>query len=98
MDDMAHLVPPADIEAPVPILFWEPVEFIVALTLAGFGMLAQMFPLGIVLAASVLVGARYLKRGAKRGAVQHFLWSMGLQLDPGLKSKFPPAWVNEFIE
>jgi hypothetical protein len=54
--------------------------------------------LGLVGATLVLMLSRKLKRGAKRGAVQHWIWRMGLQVDPALAKKFPPACHNELIE
>lgn len=97
MDSEAHLIP-FDLESPVPIMFWEPLEFTLALTLMGFGIVANVWLLGIIAGFSVLLGARYLKRGAKRGAMQHFMWAHGLQLDAALSKKFKPAWLNDFIE
>ena len=97
MDEQAHIVA-FDIEAPIPIMFWEPLEFVMALTFMGFGIISSLWILGMVSATGILVGSRYLKRGAKRGAMQHYLWSIGLQLDPALSKSFRPSWDNEFIE
>lgn len=97
MSDASHNIP-YDIEAPVPILFFDPLEFTLAIVSLGFGVIFHVFPLGILAAVGVLMGSRYLKRGAKRGATQHFLWSRGLQLDAALTSRFKPAWVNDFTE
>ena len=97
MDQQSHMVP-FDLEAPVPIMFWDPLEFVLALSLMGFGMVSNLWLLGMVGGTFVLVGARYLKRGAKKGAMQHFMWSHGLQLDPALTKMFKPAWLNDFIE
>lgn len=96
MDPQAHFFG-QDIEAPIPILFWEPLEFIAAICFLGFGMLADIWLFGALGAFIVLIGSKYLKRGAKRGAVQHWLWFIGLQLDTTLKKRFPAAWENEFI-
>jgi hypothetical protein len=95
--DEDHVVP-FDLEAPIPIMFWEPLEFILAVCLMGFGIIAHMWVFGLVAGAGVLVGSRYLKRGAKRGAMQHYLWAHGLQLDPALVKKFKPAWLNDYIQ
>lgn len=97
IDHESHLVP-FELEAPVPIMFWEPLEFILAIILMGFGILSQMWLLGLAAGTGVLIGSRYLKRGAKRGAMQHYLWAHGLQLDPPLSKKFKPAWLNDFTE
>lgn len=88
---------PVDIEEPTPILFWSPLEFVVAVSLAGFGIVAGASTLGMLVAGGVLVAARKLKRGARRGAAQHFLWAIGLQVDPAL-NRFPPAWENDYTE
>lgn len=96
MDEQSHTVP-YEIEDPIPIMFWNPMEFILALMFAGFGLVAHLWVIGMLAAAAVLMGSRYLKRGAKRGAMQHFLWRHGLQLDKGL-GQFPPAWVNDFFQ
>jgi hypothetical protein len=95
MDEQSHLVP-YEIEDPIPILFWNPIEFILALMFAGFGVIVHLWIVGMAGAAAVLIGSRYLKRGAKRGAMQHFLWKHGLQVDSHLKTYFPPSWVNDF--
>ena len=97
MDHSSHMVP-FELEAPVPIMFWDPLEFVLAITLMGFGILSNLWIFGVATGTGVLVGARYLKRGAKQGAMQHFLWAHGLQLDPALSKKFKPAWLNDFIE
>lgn len=96
MDQQSHVVP-FDLEAPVPIMFWDPLEFVLALVLMGFGIISHLWVFGLVGGAGVLLGSRYLKRGAKKGAMQHFLWAHGLELDAPLK-KFKPAWLNDFTE
>lgn len=96
-DPQAHHVP-RDVDAPVPVMFWDPVEFVIAISVLGFGMLMNLWVLGGIGAVGVLMGSQKLKRGAKRGAVQHFLWRTGLLIDPSLKKKFPAPWENEYIE
>jgi hypothetical protein len=97
MDEQAHIVA-FDIEAPIPIMFWEPLEFVMALTFMGFGIISNLWILGMLAGTTVLAGSRYLKRGSKRGAMQHYMWSLGLQLDQSLSKLFKPSWINEFIE
>jgi hypothetical protein len=97
MDKESHVIP-FDLEAPTPILFWDPLEFTIAVVFMGFGIIAKLWLLGMVGGLAVLLGSRYLKRGAKRGAVQHMLWGIGLQVDMPLKKRFPPAWVNDFVQ
>ena len=97
MDQQSHSIP-FDLEAPVPIMFWDPLEFVVGICLVGFGVITDLFFFGVLGAVIVMVASKYLKRGAKRGAMQHYLWSLGLQLDVALKKHTPPAWHNDFIE
>ena len=99
MDDKhaSHAVP-YGIEDPVPIMFWDPLEFVMAVTLMGFGIITNLVLLGLFGSIGVLIGSRYLKRGAKKGAMQHFMWSLGLQLDAPLTKRFKPALVNDLIE
>lgn len=97
IEHKAHVVP-ADVDPPVPILFWDPLEISVALAAIGFGFVLRLAWLGVVIAFAVLIGARRLKRGAKRGAAQHWMWRIGLQADTPLKQNFPPAWELEFVE
>lgn len=87
-----------DIDKPIPILFWDPLDFTIAISMIGFGLLFNMWAIGMLAGAAVLVGAQKLRRGAKPGAVQHWLWSMGLQLDTVLIAYFPPSWENDFYE
>lgn len=96
-DPQSHVVP-HQLEDPIPIMFWDPLEFVLAISLMGFGTIMNMWMAGMAAGMGVLLGSRYLKRGAKRGAMQHMLWSMGLQLDKPIAKRFPPAWVNEFVE
>ena len=95
-DSASHVVPHR-LEEPIPILFWSPTDFVLALSLMGFGLVMDLWVFGMVGGAAVLLGSRYLARGAKRGAVQHLLWSLGLQLDNPLAKQFQPSWQNDFI-
>jgi hypothetical protein len=97
MDQQSHVIP-YDLEAPTPVMFWDPLEFTLAVVFMGFGIIAKLWLLGMAGGAGVLIGSRYLKRGAKRGAMQHMLWALGLQVDQPLKNRFPPAWVNDFVQ
>ena len=97
MDQQSHVIP-FDLESPVPIMFWEPLEFVLAISLMGFGSVANVWLIGVTGGVAVLMGARYLKRGAKRGAMQHLMWAYGLQLDSALTKKFKPSWLNDFIQ
>lgn len=97
MDEQSHQVP-FDIEAPVPIMFWDPLEFVLAIVCLGFGVISGLWVFGLITATAVLVGSKHLKRGQKKGAMQHMLWAFGLQIDPILPKKFKPAWLNDYIE
>lgn len=93
----SHVIPDG-VENPTPILFWEPLEFTISLMFLGFGILSHMWVLGAAVAGIVLIGAPRLKRGYRRGAMPHILWSKGLQMDPNLSKWFKPAWINDFTE
>jgi len=97
LDRASHRIP-RDVDSRVPIFFWDPVEFVIAISALGFGMLLNLWLVGFLGAVGVLIGAQKLKRGAKVGAVQHFLWRIGLRVDPALRAKFPDPWAVEFIE
>lgn len=92
----AHAMP-FGLEDPIPIMFLDPIEFIMAVTFIGFGIISDLILLGGAGAFTVVAASRYFKRGAKKGAMQHFMWSLGLQIDPHLSKRFPPAWDNDFI-
>lgn len=81
----------------VPILFWEPVDFIAGLSVFGMGVALQMFLFGAVGGAFTLMVASKLRQGAKRGAAQHWLWCMGINIDRGLARMKVKAWENDFI-
>lgn len=87
-----------DLEKPIPIMFWDPMEFTIGFTMLGFGIVTDLPVIGGGLCVLVLWGGKYLKKGQKNGGVQHFLWRMGLQIDGVLKKYFPAPWVLEFIE
>lgn len=97
IDHEAHGVP-YDLENPIPVMFWDPLEFSLAISLMGFGIISSLWLLGVCGGAGVLMGSRYLKRGSKRGAMQHWLWARGLNLDKSLSSRFKPAYLNDFIQ
>lgn len=88
---------PTRADDPIPLLFWEPFEFILAVTAFG-GIMILVNPIAAaVVSAFVLWGAKRLKRGAKRGASQHALWAFGAARDSGM-SRFPHSTTTEFIE
>lgn len=97
MDEQSHQVP-FGIEAPVPIMFLDPLEFVLAIVSLGFGVISGMWVFGVFISGMVIWGSKTLKRGQKTGAMQHMLWAYGLQIDAPLKRSFKPSWINDFIE
>lgn len=93
---MMHMVADA-VDDPVPLFFWDPPEFVVASTLIGLGVLFNPF-IGFLGAFVVLSQAPKLKRGNKKGAVQHWLWIAGLPIESAFKNRVPPSWLKDFIE
>lgn len=88
---------PMTTDNPVPILFWEPVDFIAGLAMFGMGVALHMFLFGLVAGVATLMIASKLRQGAKRGAAQHWLWFMGMNLDRSLSRMKLRAWDNDFI-
>ena len=95
-DDTVRRIP-LTADNPVPILFWDPVDFIAAMTLFGMGVALKLFLFGLVGAIVVLMVASKLRQGAKRGAAQHWLWFMGLNIDPAMGRLKLASWQNDFI-
>lgn len=81
----------------IPILFWEPVDFIAGISVFGMGVALHMFLFGAIGGTLTLMAASKLRQGAKRGAAQHWLWHMGLNIDRGLGRLKLNAWTNDFI-
>jgi type IV conjugative transfer system protein TraL len=88
---------PSRADDPVPVLFWEPFEFILAVAAFGLLMILANPLIGLVVSYGVLWAAKRMKRGAKRGAAQHAMWAFGAMADRGMRY-FPPAQVREFVE
>lgn len=88
---------PLTADNPVPILFWEPVDFIAGVAVFGMGVAMHLFMFGAVGCVATLLIASRLRKGAKRGAAQHWLWAMGLNIDPGIARMNLRAWNNDFI-
>ncbi|GAB6035432.1 type IV conjugative transfer system protein TraL [Galenea microaerophila] len=81
----------------VPILFWEPTEFILMVSILGFSFLINMVIVGLIIVFIFMKIMKVMRRGSKRGASQHALWAFGLNIDPILKKRFPKPYENEFI-
>lgn len=81
----------------VPILFWEPVDFIAGMSVFGMGVALHLFLFGAIGGALTLMVASKLRQGAKRGAAQHWLWFMGMNIDRALNRMKLRAWDSDFI-
>jgi len=79
----------------VPIMFWEPVDFIGGMLIFGMGVALDLFLFGAVGGAITLMVASKLRQGAKRGAAQHWLWFMGLNIDRALGRMRLSSWHND---
>lgn len=88
---------PLTADNPVPIMFWEPVDFVAGISIFGMGVALHMFLFGAVAGFAVLTLASKLRQGAKRGAAQHWLWFMGINIDRALARMKLKAWNNDFI-
>lgn len=95
-DDLDRHIP-SRADDPVPILFWEPLEFVLGVSVLGIGIALNLWFTGALLSVGLLWTMKRLRRGAKRGAAQHALWSAGMQIDRSM-GVFPAAWENEFLE
>ncbi|AOV18784.1 hypothetical protein BJI67_16220 (plasmid) [Acidihalobacter aeolianus] len=90
---------PKGLDAPVPILFWEPPEFIGAVSIAEFSMFFHATLIGIAASAFVLVMAgRMNKDGVKKGRSSHVLHAMGIPIDPALNKQMPPVRMPEYVD
>lgn len=89
---------PLTADNPVPILFWEPVDAIAALGIFGMGVALHLFMFGAIGGVLALMIATRLRQGAKRGAAQHWLWHMGVNVDAALARMKLRAWNNDFME
>lgn len=88
---------PLTVDSPVPILFWEPVDFIAGIAIFGMGVALKLFLFGAVGCVITLMVASKLRQGAKRGAAQHWLWQMGLTIDSALSRTKLKSWNNDFL-
>lgn len=88
-----------ELESPVPILSWDPIEMIAAVLLVGVGFVVRMELFGFIGAYVLLKVSKKLKSGAKRGQMQHMLWRLGIEADPLLQKKgVPSPFQVEFAE
>ena len=73
------------VDDPIPIFFFDPVDFILIITFFGLGIVMKQLIVGIVLAYSVFKLSKIMRKGAKRGVMPHTLWKLGLMQDKGMK-------------
>lgn len=98
IDEAAHVIY-MDHEEPIPIVFWSPMEFSVAMAFLGLFITFGELMVGLVAAAFVLMSCKYFRKGLKRGQAQHFLWSLGpAAFGDRLGNRFPNGDVQEYIE
>lgn len=88
---------PLKADNPVPIMFWEPVDFVAGITIFGMGVALKMFMFGAIGCVLTLMIATKLRNGAKRGAAQHWLWYMGLNMDRALSRLKLKSWNSDFL-
>lgn len=88
---------PLTADNPVPILFWEPIDFLAGMTVFGMGVALHLFLFGLVGGWAALMIATRLRRGAKRGAAQHWLWFMGLSVDRAFSRLGLKSVQNDFF-
>ena len=97
-ESQAFRLMPRHADDPVPLIFWSVQEFIVIIAILGVGFVMNVWGVGFLGSAAAVWGLRQLKRGAKRGAAQHWIWRKGVNLDRALSATAPPPWTTEFIE
>ncbi len=88
---------PQDVDAPIPIFMWEITEVIVAIMVIGVGLIMRLFIPSIFVAIFLMMMAKRMRAGQKRGQVQRFLWRMGLKLDSLLGKYAPPPMRLEYM-
>lgn len=98
MDDDSKYSVPLNLDAPIPFFAWEFIDIIVAMMFAGLGILMEMFLLGFMGMIVVLVYAKKLRQGQKRGQVQHLFWRMGINIDKPLKKNAGNPLILEYFE
>lgn len=89
---------PLHVDEPVPIIFWSAQEFILIMSILGVAIAFNVWGIGFIGSAFAVWGLRKLKRGAKRGAAQHWIWRKGLNLDKALAATAPAPLIVEFVE
>lgn len=90
---------PRDLDAPVPIFFWEPVEVVGAIASFGFGVILHVFLLGVITGLVLLYISKKLKNGSgKKGQSMHLLYRGGFPIDSTLKKHTPHPKIPEFLD
>lgn len=95
MSDPHHI--PRGLDRPVPILLWEPVEFVVAIMLLGVGVILKMIIIGFGGAIAVMYYSTKVKRRGKRGMGIHLMWRLGIFSDKSLKKYAPHPSNVDFV-
>lgn len=73
------------VDDPVPIFFFDPVDFVLMVTFFGLGIITKQLMVGIILSWGVLKLSKIMRKGAKRGSMMHSLWKFGIAQDKRLK-------------
>lgn len=93
MDD--KYVIPLEIDNPIPIFFWDAYEISIFFSIMTMFMVMDLMVFGLIFGVAALKVSAKLKKGAKRGQVQHSLYATGLDLDPVLMS-YPSSTRRDF--
>lgn len=89
---------PKDIEQSVPILGIHPVDLSFSVGMFAFGIVMKSMMVSIIAMVVTLYVLGKLRKGAKRGYSQHYLWRIGVtSIDSTLTAGFPHPSKNDFI-
>lgn len=83
------------LDDPIPIFFFDPVDFVLITTFFGIGVVMKEMLVGIFLAWGVMKLSKIMRKGAKRGVMAHTLWRLGLMGDKHL-TRYDPI-KTDFI-
>ena len=75
-----------DIDKPIPIFFFDPVDFVLIIMAIGIGIIFKIPLIGFILAYFVFKLSKFMKKGAKRGAMAHAMWRFGIIGDKNFKN------------
>lgn len=98
MSDSKYAIP-KDIEQAVPIFGAHPVDLSFSVMMFSFGLIAKSMIISITLMIVVLIILGKLRKGAKRGYSQQYLWRIGVvNFDKSLGENYPHPSKNDFIK